>query len=257
VEIERPDGARIHYDVRGEGPPVVFSLGFAATPVTYDGLIAELARDHRAITWDPRACGSSSSDGPYAIATDAADLIALVEEVGGPVTVFAVAHGVNVTARARAQRPELFGALVSPGVATAVIDHLGGTEGFASSRGVVEMLIEQLRRDPRGSIRATIGSLNPQLSEDEVRARVDETLAYTSVETTLERVESWLADDSALDDLRALGGRLGVLWHEGDPWQAGAVERMRELLPEARIVEVEDGPLSRPDLAARLVREMA
>ena len=34
-ELERPDGARIHYMVRGEGPLVVLSLGFAATPATY------------------------------------------------------------------------------------------------------------------------------------------------------------------------------------------------------------------------------
>jgi hypothetical protein len=44
------------------------------------------------------------------------------------------------------------------------------------------------------------------------------------------------------------------MWHEHDPWQAGAIERARELLPQAVLVEVEDGPLSRPDLAADVVR---
>ena len=85
---------------------------------------------------------------------------------------------------------------------------------------------------------------------------MDETLAYTSPETTLARLESWLADESALDELRALGDRLAIVWHEGDSWQAGSIPRVRELLPEARIVEVEDGPLSRPDLQAAVVREM-
>jgi hypothetical protein len=146
--------------------------------------------------------------------------------------------------------------VVSPGVATALLDHLDGTEGFASSRPVIEMLVEQLRHDPRASVRATIGSLNPQLSEDQVRARVDATLAYTDVDTTLARIESWLADEGALDELRGLGGRLVVLWHESDPWQTGTMGRIAELLPEARLVHVEDGPLSRPDLAAAAVREM-
>jgi hypothetical protein len=33
-----------------------------------------------------------------------------------------------------------------------------------------------------------------------------------------------------------------------------AVKRARELLPQAHIVEVEDGPISRPDITAEVVR---
>jgi hypothetical protein len=73
----------------------------------------------------------------------------------------------------------------------------------------------------------------------------------------LARIESWLDDPDALERLQAMGARAAVLWHEHDPWQAGAMERVAGLLPEARVVEVEDGPLSRPDLAANVVREMA
>jgi pimeloyl-ACP methyl ester carboxylesterase len=255
-ELARPDGARIRYEVRGDGPLVVFSLGFAATPGTYAGLVDDLASDHRVVTWDPRGCGDSSPEGPFDIETDAEDLAALIEALGAPATVYGVAHGVNITARAEARHAGLVQALVSPGVATALLDHLEGTDGFASSRPVIEMLVEQLRRDPRGSVRATIASLNPQLDEEQLRARVDATLAYTGVETTLARIESWLADEAALGDLRGLGARVTVLWHEGDTWQTGAVDRMAELLPEARFVHVEDGPLSRPDLAAKAVREI-
>jgi pimeloyl-ACP methyl ester carboxylesterase len=255
-ELERPDGARVHYEVRGEGPLVVLSLGFAATGATYEDLIADLARDHRVVTWEPRGCGSSSADGPYDIATDADDLLGLINELGPPAAVFAVGHGVNVTTRATARDPDAVGAFVTPGIVTALRDHLEGTEGFAASQPVTDMLIEQLRRDPRAAVRATIASLNPQYDEDALRARVDETLAYTSPEVTLARLESWLADRSALEELRALGDRLAVIWQEGDAWQAGSIPRVRELLPDARILEVEDGPLSRPDLAANAVREM-
>jgi pimeloyl-ACP methyl ester carboxylesterase len=254
--LERPDGAQIHYEVRGDGPLVVLSLGFAATGATYEGLVADLARDHRVVTWEPRGCGSSSPGGPYDIAMDADDLLALIEELGPPAVVYAAGHGVNVTTRATARDPDAVRAFVTPGIVTALREHLEGTEGFASSQPVMEMLIEQLRRDPRAAVRATVASLNPQYDEDELRARVDETLAYTSPETTLARLESWLADESALEELRALGARLAVVWQEGDSWQAGSIPRVRELLPDARIVEVEDGPLSRPDLAANIVREM-
>jgi pimeloyl-ACP methyl ester carboxylesterase len=255
--LERPDGARIHYEVRGEGPLVVLTLGFAATPQVYEDVVADLARDHRVAAWHPRGCGESSAAGPFDVETDAADLVALIDELGHPAVVFAVAHGVNVTIRAATRRPELVAAMVSPGIATALLDYLGGTEGFASSRNVVDMLVEQLRRDPRGSIRATIASLNPQLDEDELRARVDDTLAYTGAETTLRRIDSWLEDAEALEGLRQLGDRVSVLWYAEDPWQAGAIGRIGELLPRARVVEVEDGPLSRPDLAAAEVRARA
>jgi pimeloyl-ACP methyl ester carboxylesterase len=255
-ELERPDGARIHYEVRGEGPLVVLSLGFAATPVTYEGLVADLARDHRVVTWQPRGCGSSSADGPFNIATDADDLIALIHEVGPPAIAFAVAHGVDVTIRAAATDSNAVRSFVTPGIVTALREHLEGTEGLAASQTVTELLVEQFRRDPRAAVRATVGSLNPQLDDDALRARIDETLAYTSPETTLERIESWLTRETPLDDLRALGDRLAIIWQEGDPWQEGSIPRVRELLPDARLIEVEDGPLSRPDLAANVVREM-
>ena len=257
-ELERPDGARIHYEVRGDGGPlVVFSLGFAATPATYEGLVADLARDHRVLTWEPRGCGSSSNEGPFDLTTDAEDLLALVHEAGVPAVAYAAGHGVNVTTRAAVADRDALRAFVTPGIVTALREHLGGTEGFAASQSVSDLLIEQLRRDPRAAVRATIGSLNPQLDDEGLRARVDETLAYTSPETTLARLESWLADESALDELRSLGDRLAIVWHEGDSWQSGSIPRVQELLPEARIVEVEDGPLSRPDLQAGVVREMA
>ena len=255
-ELARPDGARIHYEVRGEGPVVVLNLGYVATPEVYEGVAADLARDHRVVTWHPRGSGRSSLEGPFDLETDASDFAALAAEVGAPVAVFAVAHGVNLTALALERDPSLIRCLVSPGVATAVLDHLEGTEGFAASRPVIDMLVQQLRSDPRGSVRATLASLNPQLDEDALRRRVDDTLAYSAIEPTLERIEHWLADDGALERLRALGDRLGILWHEGDPWQTGAVDRLAELFPEARLQKVEDGPLSRPDLAAQVVREM-
>jgi pimeloyl-ACP methyl ester carboxylesterase len=255
-ELERPDGARIHYEVRGEGPLVVLALGFAATPATYSALADDLARDHTVATWDPRGCGDSSHDGPYDITTDAGDLVALVHEIGPPATVFAVGHGSLVGPRARALDPNAISALVSPALVVALRQHLGDTEGFGSSGPVLEMLVEQFRRDPRGSARATIASLNPQYDEDQLRARVAETVAYAPPETTLPRIEAWLEETDALDDLRGFGDRLAMLWYEGDAWQAGSIPRAQELLPEARVIKLEDGTLSRPDLAANVVREM-
>ena len=50
----------------------MLKLGFVATPATYEGVVADLARDHRVVTWHPRGSGRSSEDGPFDIETDAA-----------------------------------------------------------------------------------------------------------------------------------------------------------------------------------------
>ena len=197
-------------------------------------------------------------DGPFDIATDAEDLLALIHELGPPAVAFAAGHGVDVTIRAATIDRDAVRAFVTPGIVTALREHLEGTEGFAASETVTEMLVEQLRRDPRAAVRATVGSLNPQLDEDALRARVDETLAYTSPETTLERIESWLARREpargAACARRPAGDRLAA-----GRLVAGRV-RFRACASSCRrrgSIEVEDGPLSRPDLAAAVVREMS
>jgi pimeloyl-ACP methyl ester carboxylesterase len=252
VELERPDGARIHYEVRGEGPLVVLALGFAAMPSVYEPMIGDLARDHAVAVWHPSGCGLSPPAPPHSLRRDADDLAALIAELRGQAKVFAAGHGINVAARASG----CVTGLVAHGVTTALLDDLKHAEGLGTSRLVAEMLAEQLRTDPRACIRAMAGSLNPQLSEAELRDRIEATLAYIDIPATLERVDSWFTDDSVLPQLRGFGGRLTILTHEGDTWQEDAIDDVSALLPEAGIASLEDGPLSRPDLAAGLVRDL-
>ena len=62
-------------------------------------------------------------------------------------------------------------------------------------------------------------------------------------------MRSWI-DDDALEPSRALGDRLWMLEPGGNPWfPIEVARRSRALLPEAHILEVENGALSRPDIA--------
>ena len=88
-------------------------------------------------------CGNAAT---FTISTDADDLLALVHELGPPAVAYAAGHGVNVTTRAAAAEPEAIRAFVTPGIVTALREHLTGTEGFAASQSVSDMLIEQLRQ---------------------------------------------------------------------------------------------------------------
>ena len=59
--VQRPDGAGIAWHEQGRGSPVLLSsLGYTHGAVL-QGLVDELARDHRVLAYDPRGTGSSGS----------------------------------------------------------------------------------------------------------------------------------------------------------------------------------------------------
>ena len=104
--LQRPDGAEIHWEEQGEGPTVVLTHHTLwSYPAIYGDLIADLARDHRVIVYDPRGCGRSSRRGPYDADTDAGDLEAVAEAAGGAAVAIAVGDGVNRACRVAAIVP--------------------------------------------------------------------------------------------------------------------------------------------------------
>jgi pimeloyl-ACP methyl ester carboxylesterase len=104
--VERPDGVEIHWEEQGSGPLllIVHQLLWSY-PQVYAELIADLARDHRVVTYDARGCGASSRRGPYDPETDAGDLLAVAEAAGGAAIAIAVGYGYNVAARVASAHP--------------------------------------------------------------------------------------------------------------------------------------------------------
>lgn len=81
--LKRPDGASIHWEARGDGPPLyVFHNAMVSQPSTFSALLDDLARDHRVVTFDGRGTGASTRHDTYDLATDVEDASALVDEVG-------------------------------------------------------------------------------------------------------------------------------------------------------------------------------
>jgi pimeloyl-ACP methyl ester carboxylesterase len=254
--VERPDGARIHWEARGDGPLVVLCASLTSSPAVYEAVVSELARDHRVVTWDPRGCGDSTPEGPWDMLTDAADLGAVVGAAGGTAVALGMANGAHWAIRLAVSAPDLVRVVVTPGGVPLPVGALRDLPGLGGSTSVVEMLVGQVRRDLRSALRSMVASANSQLSSQDARARVDDLLSYSSREALISRGDAWATDD-LLQEERDLGDRLVALPHGSNPWfPAEAVELARELLPHARIEEVEDGPLSRPDLTAEVVRRL-
>jgi pimeloyl-ACP methyl ester carboxylesterase len=255
--LTRPGGAEIHWEERGSGPLVVLASHFFAFPEAFEGLIADLAADHRIITYDARGTGKSTREGPYDVPTDAADLGALIEEAGGPaVVVIGMGDGANRGVKLAAARPDLVDAVVTPGGNPIGRRAAEGTDALVDSPSVLDALLGMIDTDYRSALRTMVSGGNPQMGEEEKRERVDRVVEYTPQEVGSARLRSWI-DDRVLEESRAIGDKLWILTFGSNEWfPDAALDKTRELIPEAHIEAVEDGPVSRPDITANVVRRI-
>jgi pimeloyl-ACP methyl ester carboxylesterase len=253
--ISRDNGVEIHWEDRGEGPLVVFSVMGMAFPAVFEALLTNLASDHRVAVWHPRGTGESTRAGPYDVDTDAADLAAVVEAAGPPALLLE-ANGLR-SIRMASKHPALVHGVVvtgnNPALGTGEIE---GREGLAGSKEVVGALEQLLERDYRAALRTVIGSTNPQMSKEQVRQRIDVAVKHISQEAALGRLRAQRSGHQLTDEAKDLGDRLAIVFFE-TPWATRPMlTRARKVLPDARIIDAADGPISRPDITADVVRDL-
>jgi pimeloyl-ACP methyl ester carboxylesterase len=258
--LTRDDGAEIHWEESGSGPLVVLAPYCTSVPAVYDGIAAELAPDHRIVRYDERGTGESSRQGPYDLETGAADLAAVIEEAGGPAVIIGLGDACPRAVRVAANHPELIEAVVATGGNPVGRKRLGDSDAMATSDTVVGAFISMFETDYRGALRSLTTAGNPQMSEEEIRERVNVQVSYQPHEAAVARLRDW-ADDDSYEEARACGDRLWLQFSEnmGGGWfPAGreAIRLSRELLPDAHVSAVEDGIVSRPDLTAAVVRRV-
>jgi pimeloyl-ACP methyl ester carboxylesterase len=257
-KLRRPDGVELHWEERGRGPLVIFCHPCFSLPRAFKPLEDELARDHRVVLYDPRGTGRSTRTGPYEIATDVDDLIALLEVLGETATLVAFADGLHRGIQVAAARPDLAGAVVCPGVAALGprTSYPGVDDGLASSPAVVGALVQLLETDYRSGLHTVVVGGNPQMTEREIQERIDAVMEYAPAEVALGRLRSWIAQDSR-EAGRAIGGRLWVLAFAGNAWfPLELLDTLRADAPEAHVEHLEDGAVSRPDLTAGIIRRI-
>jgi pimeloyl-ACP methyl ester carboxylesterase len=83
-EIDR-DGVKIHYEVHGDGSPLILTHGYSSTSEMWQGQVSALSKHHRLILWDMR--GHGQSDYPedpkaYSEALTVGDIAALLDQMG-------------------------------------------------------------------------------------------------------------------------------------------------------------------------------
>jgi pimeloyl-ACP methyl ester carboxylesterase len=79
------DGVNIHYEVHGDGPPLILTHGYSSTSAMWQEQIGPLSKRHKLILWDMRGHGRSDyPDDPnaYSEAHTIADMAAILDATG-------------------------------------------------------------------------------------------------------------------------------------------------------------------------------
>lgn len=251
------DGTQISWDAHGEGPTVLLAAHWYAHPNVVRGLADELARDHRMVTYDPRGTGASTRRGPYDLDTDADDIAAVIEAAGAPAVVIGWGDGAIRGARTVKRHPGLVAGIIAVGGNPYASSTLG-MDSPMGSEAVLEAFERSLHTDYRSTVRGMLRASSLQMSEDEMRERVDEQVAYCPAEAAIGRFETWTWTDGIADtaELRDQIPIVVLLFETefGPPKQIA--KRTSELLPCAEVRVLDDGPVSRPDLTAEHVRQV-
>src|SRR5215208_1711541 len=229
--LPRPDGAEIHWEQRGDGPLVALASYWSGHPEVYSGLLSELARDHRVLTYHARGTGESTRAGPYDAPTDCGDLAALLAEAGGSAIVLAVADATNRAGRLATERPDLAAKVIAVGTPPFKRENFAGGEGMIGSDSVVEAFLTMVERDYRGALRTLLAATNPQMTEEERSDRVQFQTQFCEPEAASGRLQAWLNDDP-VESAKGLGDRLWVMWasNVAGPWLPPG-EKVSDLIP--------------------------
>jgi pimeloyl-ACP methyl ester carboxylesterase len=252
--VEREGGVRLFWEESGDGPGLLVAHAYVQHPRVFEGLLTELRSGHRTIRYDARGAGESTRRGPYDMQTDVADLIAVVEAAGPIAAILSNGDATNRAVHAAAQRPDLIPYVISLETVPLHRGEAAGTDSLISSRQVLDALVAMMRADYRSGVTAAVQRGNPRMSQDEVRARVDATVAYIDHDAAVGRLEGWINDDPG-DDPAAMADRLVVAYEGAGGWfPADLTARGSELLPEAQFMKLGGGAISRPELTAAVVR---
>src|SRR6185312_14096995 len=104
--LERP-GARLVYEVAGDGPAVILIHGFGLDMRMWDPQIGPLAARFRVVRYDCRGFGASGPFDPGVPYTHAGDLVALLDHLGiGDAVLVGLSFGGRVALQAALAAPD-------------------------------------------------------------------------------------------------------------------------------------------------------
>ena len=149
VEYADSGGARIAFERRGEGPPLLLIHGLGYGRWGWGPAVALLAERCRVVLFDNRGIGASDAPpGPYSVAELAGDAFAVLDAAGiERASVVGTSLGGMVAQQLAADRPERVGRLVLACTTP------GGERAFPFPRGTQRLLEQAQQLEPLVALR--------------------------------------------------------------------------------------------------------
>ena len=98
--VTSPDGTKIAYDRRGQGPALIFVDGALCARGSKAGLADLLAPHFTVYTYDRRGRGDSGDTQPYAAEREIEDIAAVIGDAGGTASLYGHSSGAALALRA-------------------------------------------------------------------------------------------------------------------------------------------------------------
>jgi pimeloyl-ACP methyl ester carboxylesterase len=261
IAIVEAAGASLRVHSRGEGPAVLFLHGPALGAEVFYPTQATLGLDLRTVSYDRRAYRGSPTDEPFrgtTVSEQAEDAVAILRDPAlSPAWVVGFDVGALIALDLLLRHRGLVrgAVLVEPALLSLVP---AGRETVAGLREAVEAGARD--RGPEGAVDAYLehvggrGALE-RLGHDRLSAARANARPFAA---DLAAGPAWRYSPR---ELRALDAPVAVVsGARSAPARRGAAAELAELIPGARLVELEAGhlvPLEDPDGVARVVRELA
>lgn len=222
------DGTRIAYRRIGNGPPLVLVHGTTSAHWSFRLLVPALVDRFAVYALDRRGRGESGDRPEHAIEREFEDLAAVVDSIEEPASLFGHSYGATVALGAAPLARNLRKLVLyepAPGISAVPSEHLEGIEELVArdepeqaavlalrSFGLAPEELEQMRASPTWPARVAAAHTIAR----EVRAE-----------------EAYRVDPRRFRDLTA--PTLLLLGEESPGWAGEGTERIRALLPDARV----------------------
>jgi pimeloyl-ACP methyl ester carboxylesterase len=230
------DGARLYYEVTGNGDPMVLVHGSWDDHEVWGQVVPSLAGSFRVLTYDRRS-QSTMPEGQGSVNDDISDLAAMIETVGAPAHVVANSFGAAISIALAARQPDLLlslagheppllGLLAGDPETTPVLDQV--TSGLQPVLG----LIESGRNDDAARIFVDEVAVGPGTWQ--TMAEADQRRTVANAPTFLDELrdpDAFSLDLSGLERLTAAALLTGG--DQSPPFFAMILSKLRKKLPAA------------------------
>ena len=234
-EIEA-NGILHHYEVAGQGPPILFIHGLGSSAGDWEYQVAHFSRRYQVVTYDVRGHGNSARPrGPYSVPLFAADAAALIKALQiEPAHIVGISMGGMIAFQLAISAPRLVRSLAIVNSAPALV-----IKTLAEKRQLWQRLLIVRLLGMRKMGEVLGGRLLPKAEHAELRVLFAQRWAKNDPRAYLDAMRA-LVNWSVTDQLSAIRCPALVITSDHDYTPVEAKQVYTALMPNARLVVIED-----------------